>query len=41
MMIIRGLKELNAVFFQMGPNDIYVGSVVKKHLEIPMMIDLL
>jgi glutathione synthase/RimK-type ligase-like ATP-grasp enzyme len=41
MMIIRGLKELNTVFSQMGPKDIYIGSLTKKHLELPMMIDLL
>jgi ribosomal protein S6--L-glutamate ligase len=41
MMIIRGLKELKAAFHQMGPKDVYIGSVAKKHLELPMMIDLL
>jgi glutathione synthase/RimK-type ligase-like ATP-grasp enzyme len=41
MMIIRGLKELKTAFYQMGPRDIYIGSVAKKHLELPMMIDLL
>jgi glutathione synthase/RimK-type ligase-like ATP-grasp enzyme len=40
-MIIRGWKELNTAYYQMGPKDIYIGSVAKKHLELPMMIDLL
>lgn len=40
-MIIRGLQELKTVFDQLGPKDIYIGSVATKHLELPMMIDLL
>jgi len=40
-MIIRGLKELKTAFYQLTEKDIYIGSVTKKHLELPMMIDLL
>jgi glutathione synthase/RimK-type ligase-like ATP-grasp enzyme len=40
-MIIRGFKELKKTFHQLGPSDIYIGSLTAKYLELPMMIDLL
>jgi glutathione synthase/RimK-type ligase-like ATP-grasp enzyme len=40
-MIVRGLRELKTAFDQLGPKDIYIGSITAKHLEMPMMIDLL
>jgi glutathione synthase/RimK-type ligase-like ATP-grasp enzyme len=40
-MIIRGLNELKKAYYQLGSKDIYVGSMATKHLELPMMIDLL
>jgi glutathione synthase/RimK-type ligase-like ATP-grasp enzyme len=40
-MIIRGLRELKTAYNQLGPKDLYIGSVATKYLELPMMIDLL
>jgi len=40
-MIIRGAKELKTAFHRLDPKDIYIGSITTKHLEMPMMIDLL
>lgn len=40
-MILRGSQELKTAYDQLGPKDIYIGSVSAKHLELPMMIDLL
>ena len=40
-MIVRGGQELKSAFYQLGPGDIYIGSVTTKDLELPMMIDLL
>ncbi len=40
-MIIRGSHELKKVYDQTGPEDIYIGSIATKYLEMPMMIDLL
>ena len=40
-MIIRELRKLKTTFNQLGPKDIYIGSISTKHLELSIMIDLL
>ena len=40
-MIVRGAKELKTSFYELGPKDVYIGSITAKDLELPMMIDLL
>ena len=40
-MIIRGNKNLKERYHQLGPEDIFIGSVVSKHLKQSMLIDLL
>ncbi|MBT8374254.1 MAG: hypothetical protein KJN80_05010 [Deltaproteobacteria bacterium] len=40
-MIIRGNRELKERYHQLGPEDIFIGSLASKHLKQPMLIDLL
>ncbi len=40
-MIIRGNRKLKELYHKLGPGDIFIGSLVSKHLKQSMLIDLL
>jgi ribosomal protein S6--L-glutamate ligase len=40
-MIIKGNRKLKELYHKLGPEDIFIGSVISKHLKQSMLIDLL
>lgn len=40
-MIISGNRKLKELYHQLGPGDIFIGSVVSKHLKQSILVDLL
>jgi len=40
-MIVRGNRELKENYHKLGPGDIFIGSLVSKHLKQAMLVDLL